>query len=166
MGVSKKKKIKQEYDDLNNRKIISKQNRNEKSIKQTRDPDKYYELNPSWNFSNCDNEIWEFTEKSIGNLFWNEILPFLKELERKKWNEILIDSKKQNHSIEIENLSKKAINRLSELHIEVDSVISLRLTGTHRIYGYISKSVFQILWIDLKHGDNKSCVCRSSKKHT
>lgn len=125
MGASKKKKVKQEFDDLNNRRIISKQNRNEKSIKQTRDSDKYYELNPSWNFSNCDNEIWKFAEESIGNLFWNEILPFLKELERKKWNEILIDSKKQNHSIGIENLSKKAINRLSELHIEVDFVISL-----------------------------------------
>lgn len=57
-------------------------------------------------------------------------------------------------------------NRLEEQHIEWDSLYSLRVMGTHRIYGYIIDAVFYILWYDDMHGDNNSCVCRSYKKHT
>lgn len=73
---------------------------------------------------------------------------------------------KQNHSINVGELSKAASDRLMELYIEAESLISLRLNGTHRIYGYMNGAVFNILWVDLEHGDNAACVCRSYKKHT
>ena len=38
---------------------------------------------------------------------------------------------------------------------------TLRLAATHRIYGYMKGAIFNLPWIDLYHGDN-----RSYKKHT
>ena len=93
---------------------------------------------------------------------------FKKNVKQTKetWREILVDSKKQNHSIEVGSLNKAASDRLVELYVEAEALISLRLTGTHRVYGYIKGAVFNILWVDLEHGDNTACVCRSRKKHT
>ena len=135
-------------------------------IGQGGNPDQYYSEFPSWNFSSCDKEKWSIFSSPVKEIFWSEILPHLQSWETQIWREILINAKKQNHSIEVKNLTKAASDRLVELYIEAESLISLRLTGTHRIYGYITKGVFNILWIDLNHGDNESCVCRSHKKHT
>lgn len=98
--------------------------------------------------------------------FWNEILPHFQGWESQTWKEVLVNAKKQNHSIKVNELNKITMDRLTELYIEAEAVISLRLTGTHRIYGYMKGPVFNILWIDLKHGDNSTCVCRTQKKHT
>ena len=78
----------------------------------------------------------------------------------------MVTSKKYNHSIDTNLLNKVAVDRLECLNIEAESLISLRITGTHRIYGYNIGSVFYIIWVDLDHGDNNLCVCRSHKKHT
>lgn len=95
-----------------------------------------------------------------------DFFSFLGDFESRKWSEILIASKKQNHSINAKDLNPKAIKRLEEKYIEANSIISLRLNGTHRIYGYMIKNIFYILWYDSNHGDNPHCVCRSFKKHT
>ena len=50
--------------------------------------------------------------------------------------------------------------------IEAESLISLRLTGNHRLYGYMTGRVFNVLQYDNNHGDNSTCVCRSYLKHT
>lgn len=138
----------------------------EKKVGQDENPDQYYAYNPSWNFKSCDAECWALTHDLVKSSFWNEILPHLQSLESQKWSNILIDAKKQNHSIDVSELNKVACNRLEDLMIESESIISLRLTGKHRLYGYITRSVFNILWVDFDHGDNKTCVCRSKKKHT
>jgi hypothetical protein len=90
----------------------------------------------------------------------------LKALESQTWNEILVKDKKQNHAIDVDDLNKAAQDRLAELYIEAESLISLRVTGNHRLYGYMMGNVFNILWYDDEHGDNKTCVCRSYLKHT
>lgn len=102
----------------------------------------------------------------VHKIFWDEILPHLQSWETQTWGNILIDAKKQNHSIDIKGLNKIALDRLADLYVEAEALISLRLTATHRIYGYMKGAVFNILWIDLEHGDNVTCVCRSRKKHT
>lgn len=137
-----------------------------RSIARDENPERYYLENPSWNFGNSDMEMWAFTEEHIGKRIWEEILPRLKNLETQTWNEILVINKKQNHAIEVGTLNKDAQNRLAEKYIEAESLISLRLTGNHRIYGYMIGSVYNVLWYDDLHGDNKNCVCRSYKKHT
>lgn len=137
-----------------------------KSIAQGGDPEQYYSQNPAWTFANSDQEMWPFTQEHIGELIWDEILPRIKALESQTWNEILVRDKKQNHSINVEELSKIAQDRLANRFIEAESLISLRVTGNHRIYGYMTGRVFNILWYDDDHGDNKTCVCRSHLKHT
>ena len=62
------------------------------------------------------------------------ILPRLKEWEARTWNEILIRSKKENHSIDTKSLNKVAQERLEALMIEAKAVISLRMSGTYRLY--------------------------------
>lgn len=132
------------------------------SIKSIADADAYYKEHPSWCFSSCDKEQWKIDEQSL----WKEILPKLKDFEKQTWAGILVDSKALNHSIRTEDLNKVACDRLIEKHIEGESLISLRLNGTHRLYGYMQNSAFCILWYDVDHGDNAGCVCRSYKKHT
>lgn len=155
MAGSKKKIVKQEYSPNQG-----------KNIGRNENPDQYYSDSPSWNFKSCDRTLWSLYADESRNIFWDEILPHLQSLETQKWSDILLKAKKQNHSIDVTSLNKLAVDRLEELMIEYDSIVSLRLQGKHRIYGYITKSVFNLLWIDLNHGDNSTCVCRSRKKHT
>lgn len=93
-------------------------------------------------------------------------MPYFQSLEKQTWNEILLVNKKNNHSLNLDDLNKVAQDRLVELKIEAESLISLRLSGKHRIYGFRNGRVFNILWYDDDHGDNDTCVCRSRKKHT
>lgn len=137
-----------------------------RSIAQGGNPEQYYMENPAWSFANSDQEMWSLTQEHIGALIWTEILPRLKSLESQTWSEILVRDKKQNHSINVENLNKIAQARLAAKYIEAEALISLRLTGSHRLYGYMTGRVFNVLWYDDNHGDNCTCVCRSYLKHT
>lgn len=146
--------------------VIQRENPKSRYVAQTENPDSYYREHPAWGFNTCDTEMWGFTADNIGDAFWTEILPFLKNTETRTWSDILINAKKQNHSIDVSKLNAGAQKRLTELYVEHDSIISLRLSATHRIYGYTVGRVFNILWYDSNHGDNDTCVCRSEKKHT
>lgn len=148
------------------KKIKQKEQPKGRIITQKHFPESYYHQKPSWNFSSRDENYWTLSEAMIGNLIWTELLPRLKAYETQTWNEILQISKKQNHSIDVETLSTVARKRFAEKFIESESIISLRITGTHRLYGYMIGSVFHVLWYDLEHGDNSTCVCRSHKKNT
>ena len=137
-----------------------------KFIAQGGNPERYYSENPAWSFANSDQEMVAFSEDHMGNLFWTEILPRLKSLESQTWSEILVRDKKQNHSLDLSELNKVAQDRLASKYIEAESLISLRITGSHRLYGYMTGRVFNVLWYDDDHGDNSTCVCRSRLKHT
>lgn len=129
-------------------------------------PDEFYTHHPSWNFFSCDKDKWSLFSEEVKNIFWSEILPHLQGLEKQTWSAILLQGKKQNHTINVLEINKIASDRLCELHIEAESLVSLRITSRHRIYGYMNGAVFCVLWVDLEHGDNDVCVCRSHKKHT
>ncbi len=137
-----------------------------KCIAQGGDPERFYSENPAWAFANSDQEMWAFSQTHIGELFWTELFPRLKALETQKWSEILLKNKKQNHSLNLNALNKIAQDRLAAKFIEAESLISLRITGSHRLYGYMTGRVFNVLWYDDDHGDNNNCVCRSHLKHT
>ena len=128
--------------------------------------EQYYTQNPAWSFASVDNEMWTLSQEHAGNLFWSEILPRLIALESQTWGDILVRGKKQNHALSPNSLNKAAQARLAEKYIETESLISLRITGKHRLYGYMCGKVFCVLWFDDDHGDNEQCVCRSSLKHT
>lgn len=146
--------------------VKQKENPKERYIGRTENPEKFYHQNPSWNFHTCDKNNWSFSKDTADSCFWNEILPHLQGWETQTWSSILVGAKKQNHSIDITSLNKTAKQILEERYIEYDSIYSLRLTGTHRLYGFIVGPVFNILWFDKDHGDNDTCVCKSKKPHT
>lgn len=154
MVGSKKKQIKQT------------KSPSQKYIGQTTDPQAYYQQKPAWGFASVDYEMWSFTQEHIKDDIWIEILPTLQAFETQTWKEILVANKKNNHSLDPDTLNKTARDRLANRHIEAQSLISLRLSGKRRLYGYITDRTFNILWYDDDHGDNNTCVCRSKLKHT
>ena len=149
-----------------NKKIKQKEIPKGKSIAQGGDPEQYYSQNPAWTFANVDQEMWCFSQEHIGDAIWTEILPRLKSYETMTWAEIFVKDKKQNHSIDLIELNKVAQDRLAKRYIEAEALMSLRLNGTHRLYGYMTGRVFNILWYDDGHGNNDDCVCKSVLKHT
>lgn len=131
------------------------------------DPESIYREHPSWSFSAYDEKgQWAFNQARLNQRFWSDILPKLKNFETMTWRHILLEGKKGNHSIQIDQLSKAAQKRLKELQIDTDCLVSLRLGGVLRLYGFLSRSTFVILWFDDDHGDNDTCVCRSYLKHS
>ena len=138
----------------------------ETSIVQKGNPSQYYSQPPAWTFANSDQDMWAFSKEHVGEVIWKEIIPRLRALETQTWSEILVRDKKQNHSLDLNDLNRVAQDRLITRYIEAESLISLRVTGTHRLYGYMTGRVFNILWYDDEHGDNSKCVCRSHLKHT
>ncbi|MCM1376813.1 MAG: hypothetical protein NC245_17190 [Muribaculum sp.] len=131
--------------DSKRKKVIQKEAPNGKHIAQGGDPERYYLEKPAWTFANSDQEKWTFSQ----DRFWAEILPRLKELETQTWSEILVHGKEQNHSLDLNKLNKVAQDRLTSKCIEAESLISLRITGKHRLYGYMTGRVFNILWYDM-----------------
>lgn len=146
--------------------VKRKANPGEKRIRQNVWAEGFYQEKPAWNFKSCDQEEWAFNSENVGDSFWNEILPTLRWLETRTWNDILLIAKKQNHTVDVSSLNPCAQKRMDALMLEAEALISLRLTGKHRIYGYMVGNVFNILWYDTDHGDNPTCVCRSRLKHT
>ena len=56
-----------------------------------------------------------------------------------------------NHFEYIAEMSKEAQKRAKELHLDVDQLFSLRLTGKERLYGILNNGVFYVLWYDAQH---------------
>lgn len=115
--------------------------------------------NPSWQFRSLDLEgIWGWKIVSKEQILDN-ILPKLKDFETMDWNNIL---GRNSHEIPVENLCKEAKKRLQELkHVDIENIVSLRLTGTNRLCGIRNGNTLKILWWDPSHS-----VCPSQLHHT
>lgn len=69
-----------------------------------------------------------------------------------KWGEIVTMSGGRNHLIFADSIVREAIRDLSDANLaEIDEVMSLRLTGTNRIFGFMENEVMHILWWDPEH---------------
>jgi len=75
----------------------------------------------------------------------------LAHFETMTWAEILVQSKKQNHSIKVEDICAAARQRLDVRRLILDDVVSLRLSGRERVYGYLDNGVLILLWWDPDH---------------
>ncbi len=124
-------------------------------------PIDFYKLRPAWRISlleMCDPYGWHKLEKDK----LEEIRLKLSDFETQTWNEILLISKKHNHSISVEDLSKEARKRLAERKLDdLEEVISLRLSGKERVFGVRQEIALTLLWWDPNHE-----VCPSELKHT
>ena len=134
-----------------------------------KDPNRFFGSSPSWKFSGADMDpgcSWSICKQHLQNAFWDEVLTRLRAFESMSYEEIFVQGKKHHHEIDVLQLNKVAIKRLEELQLELEALRSLKISATHRIYGYSVDQTFDILWYDDNHGDNSTCVCRSRKKHT
>ena len=88
----------------------------------------------------------------------------LANFETQTWAEILVQAKKQHHSVRVVDLSKDARDRLALLFhgdADVDELVSLRLSGKERVWGILHQGILSLLWWDPEH-----TVCPSLLKHT
>ena len=77
---------------------------------------------------------------------------FLSQTARRKWGEIITQPGGHHHLIETADLVRPACDDLLEaIPGGTDEVMSLRLTGQKRIFGYMEVGVMHILWWDPEH---------------
>jgi hypothetical protein len=125
------------------------------------DPNSYYQKRPSWRVAKMefvDPFGWHILDANGVNAIREKLANF----ETMTWKEILLDAKKQNHNISVDDLVKEAQDRLTEIFPEqLDELTSLRLTGNQRVWGQINEGVMELIWWDPEHQ-----ICKSNKKHT
>jgi hypothetical protein len=140
------------------RKIIPSTN---KEPKIASSPTGYYHLRPSWRISKLEMaEPYGWHTLDIQKLSY--IQGKLAHFESMTWDEILIKSKKFNHSIATNKLSSDAQRRLREINQDdIDELVSLRLTGVERVWGILDQGILTLIWWDPNHN-----VCPSLLKHT
>lgn len=91
-----------------------------------------------------------------------EILDFLSTIEKLTWDEILKNRRSGgHHHVEVRRICSAARKRLNQLDIETDTLISLRVTATKRIWGVREGSVLHLLWWDPGHD-----VYPATRRHT
>jgi hypothetical protein len=121
-----------------------------KKVPRVVSPPGYNHLRPSWRVASMqlvDPYGWHTVDgKTL--LYIREKLALF---ETMTWNEILVASKKQNHSIAVADLSPEAQQRLEDLGLGLDDVVSLRLSGPERVFGYLDNGVLVLLWWDPDH---------------
>lgn len=139
---------------------------NRKQAKQKESPESFYDQNPKWSFKNMDLEHERWSLSKCDEIY-AYILKKLMDFEKMKWSEIVSTSggKKNGNNHHFENVNgfiKEAQDRWLELKLEAyTEVFSLRLTGTHRLYGILEEGVFRIIWFDENHE-----IYKSKKRHT
>jgi hypothetical protein len=133
----------------------------QKQPKTAANPDDYYNRNPAWRIARmelADIYGWQNLDATKIQVIHTKLSGF----ESMTWREILLDSKKQNHTVPVQNLCKSARDRLIILNLDdLDEITSLRLSGTERIWGVINQGIMELLWWDPNHE-----VYPSIKKHT
>jgi hypothetical protein len=113
---------------------------------------------PSWRTHNVDLEgPWGWRDVPA-ELIFTEIVPKLHEYESMRWADF---AGTRNHDVDTADLCDDARRRLAEVRPDLDSLFSIRLTGTKRVWAERSLTRLNVLWWDPKHE-----VCPSRKRHT
>ena len=122
---------------------------NTKSPNTVEDPNAYLTKNPVWAFQKCDLDYEKWSVKSC-NSFYDDIVDKLRSYEGLTWAEIQSasggKSKGTNNHFEfISDMTREAQKRAEQIHLDVDQLFSLRLTGEMRLYGILELGVFYII---------------------
>lgn len=115
------------------------------------------QLRPAWRIGSME-MVGPFGWHVIDAATLHEILEKLKHFETMYLRD-LYGPKKKSHLVEISQMSKDARDRLTALHLDdIEELLSLRLTGTKRVWGILEHNVVILLWWDPEH-----LVCPSLK---
>ncbi len=127
----------------------------------------FYDLRPTWAFSKADHdhENWGIASNSAHIV---DVLKHLGALEcLGTWRNVFTatsgrKSNTRNHAIPVENLDKKARERLIAMNLDdVDELHSIALDNRLRVFGIMLEGVYHVLWIDPEHS-----ICPSAKRYT
>lgn len=134
-----------------------------KQPKNYENPDSWLGKKPTWRFSTCDQDVEKWNVLKCTN-FHGDILDKLISFEGMTWSEIQTaaggrSSGTNSHFIPLDQCVSAAQARAEKLQIE--SIFSLRLTGTKRLFGTINNGTFNVVWYTDEHD-----ICKSKKKHT
>jgi hypothetical protein len=114
---------------------------------------------PAWRLSFLDLD-------HVGNWSWrlgvadlNEIVRFLREMERLTWTEIYAQltsgkrgSHRKHHAMPVAQLCGEARRRLEELRLDdFDELFRFRLGNMRRLWGIVDGEVFYPVWWDAEH---------------
>jgi hypothetical protein len=133
------------------------------SSKQIKDsgvnPTSFDKMPISWQFQLIDFDgPWGWSNHQP-EAIWEIIHDRLCKKEDLNWNDLKSSG---SHNVELHKLIKRARDRLKQIkQNDLDSLFSLRLSGTERIWGIRDRCFLKILWFDPTHE-----VCPSKKKHT
>lgn len=118
-------------------------------------PGGYKPKKPTWRLGRIDLEgPWGWGAIERDELL--VVLKRLKEFEKLRWQDIIGPTPK-SHPIETDRLAKEARDRLVELKLDdLDELMSLRVQGDMRVWGYLERAgefvgVCDLLWFDRKH---------------
>lgn len=107
---------------------------------------------PSWRISRLE-LVDPFGWHIIDGPLLHAIHQKLAHFESKTWNEILVKEKHRNHTVPVTKLCSDARGRLAALKLDdLEEIVSLRLTGPQRVWGYRIEAVLHLLWWDPEHG--------------
>lgn len=74
----------------------------------------------------------------------------LGEFEKRTWGDIL--NSRHNHNVDVKDLCKDARDRLTAMRqYDIPEVLSIRLSGTERVWGMLSEGVCTLFWWDPQH---------------
>lgn len=122
----------------------------------------FHQRHPAWRFSRSRKyDSSEFGWSSLEQKLFH-VVECLHDLELQTWSDIFRD-KKKHHFIKVVDLIPDAQRLLTENKEDVDSVFSLHISASERIFGTIESGVgiLDIIWWDPEHK-----ICPSHKKHT
>lgn len=105
---------------------------------------------PAWSFLFCDFDSpfgWNAASKE--DLL--QVVHHLGELERLTLAEIFGQRNRGNHQPRPQQLGKPAQSRLKKIKLDPERLVSLRLTGTKRIWLIREGSILSLLWWDPQH---------------
>lgn len=128
---------------------------NLKHPKNSESPTGYLNKHPVWAFQSCDIQCQEWSITTCDS-FYDVIITKLASFEGMTWggNTKGIWGKKKgtnSHFEKISDMCNDAQKRAEEIHLDVDELFSLRLTGELRLYGILQDGVFSIIWYDPCH---------------
>jgi hypothetical protein len=107
-------------------------------------------LPPSWRIGRLQ-LVHPFGWHELTGAKIRDIRDRLANFESMSWNDIVVKAKKRNHTVAVSKVCKEARDRLLALHIDIDEIVSLHLTGTERVWGYRDGAILNVLWWDPHH---------------
>lgn len=133
----------------------------DRQIKTGGDPDSFERETIAWQFFRQDAEHTDWGWNKLRPSDWRDILARLKAFEGLTWAALNAQAGGRrrgtnHHPCPITEFCRDARRRLTELHLdEFDSLFSLRINNTLRIYGVRDGRVLQLLWHDPHHGSGR-----------